>query len=293
MALWQANRVRDALMQAFGFEADDVVIEVISTSGDRIQDRPLREVGGKGLFVKELEQALLEGAIDFAVHSLKDVETQLPEGLQIGAVLPREDVRDALIAPGADSIDALPKGAVIGTSSLRRQAQLKRLRPDLEVVNMRGNVETRLDKIARGEVDATLLAMAGLKRLGLKGEASAVLEPEVMLPAVGQGAIAVEIRNDAMIAFLNQLIDSDSDWETFAEREMLAALGGSCHTPVGGLARISGDRLHLRGLLLAPDGSAAFAVERQGPYEEAEAMGRDAGEELRAQAGEDFMARLE
>ena len=185
MALWQANRVRDSLMEALGFEAEDVVITVITTSGDRIRDRPLREVGGKGLFAKEIEEALLEGAIDMAVHSLKDVEAVLPDGLLIAAVLPREDVRDALIAPGAGSIDDLPKGAVVGTSSLRRQAQLKRMRPDFEVVSFRGNVETRLGKIDRGEADATLLAMAGLKRLGLESHANAVLEPDVMLPAVG------------------------------------------------------------------------------------------------------------
>jgi hydroxymethylbilane synthase len=262
----------------------------IRTTGDRITDRPLAEVGGKGLFCKELEAALLERRIDLAVHSVKDLPTWLPDGLVLAAILPREDPRDVLIAKVPGGLDGLPRGAVVGSASLRRQAQLLGRRPDLRVVNLRGNVGTRLRKLEAGEVDATLLALAGLKRLGLAPAGAEVLPPEVMLPAVGQGAIGVECRADdaPLRTLLAALDDAPSSICVRAERALLAALDGSCHTPIAGHATCAGEDLMLRALVARADGSRCLRAERRGPCADGEALGRDAGLELKARAGPGF-----
>src|SRR5689334_18877765 len=235
--------------------AGEIEIVTIRTSGDRIQDRPLAEAGGKGLFVKEIEEALLTGAIDLAVHSAKDMPTVLPDGLMLAACLPREDVRDAFISRKAASLRDLPHGAVVGTASLRRQAMVRRLRPDVSVVPLRGNVETRLKKLDAGEVDATLLALAGLKRLGLADKATALLEPDEFLPAVGQGAITIEARHDdaRTRALLAAIDHADTSVALAAERAFLAVLDGSCRTPIAGHALVTGERVSFRGLILRPD----------------------------------------
>lgn len=290
LALKQAHELGDRLQAAHGLVASDIVIEVIKTSGDRIQDRPLSEVGGKGLFTKEIEDALSRGAIDVAVHSMKDVATMLPDGLTISCLLPREDVRDAFLSFKAADFTGLPAGAVVGTSSLRRQAQVKLLRPDLSVVQFRGNVETRLRKLGEGLADATLLAMAGLKRLGMADRATSILEPESMLPAVAQGAIGIEVRQDdtEMQTLLAPLNDVVTALCVVAERAFLAKLDGSCKTPIAGLATYDGTRLRFRGQILAPDGSESFATERTGAAKEAAAMGADAAAELLQRAGPKF-----
>ncbi len=298
LALAQANEVRARLASADPeLAAEDAVeIVVITTTGDRIQDRTLADIGGKGLFTKEIEEALLAGRIDAAVHSMKDVPTWLPEGLEIGAILPREDPRDALFSAGGQDLAGLPAGAVVGTASLRRQAQVLMARPDLKVVPFRGNVQTRLRKLAGGEVDATLLAMAGLNRLGMSGEVSAVLAPEVMLPAVAQGAIGIEVRADDEVTrgYLDALDDPDSAIRVAAERACLAVLDGSCRTPIAAFAELEagGARLRLRALVALPDGSQAHRAERRGPASEAVALGRDAGAALRAAAGPAFFTAL-
>jgi hydroxymethylbilane synthase len=290
LALAQAQMVRGELAAAHGLAEDAIEIRVIKTTGDTIQDRPLAEMGGKGLFTKEIEQALLDGAIDLAVHSAKDMVTVLPAGLLLAACLPREDARDVLISRTAKSIAELPQRATVGTASLRRQAQVKMLRPDLNVVPLRGNVETRLKKIAAGEADATILALAGLKRLGLERAAAAVLEPDAFLPAVGQGAIAIETRVDddttrRLVAAIN---DAATLTAVSAERAFLAVLDGSCKTPIAGHARISGAQLSFRGLIAKPDGSKSFETARQGAAADATALGADAGRELKARGGTDF-----
>ena len=273
-----------------------VEIVVIRTAGDQVQDRTLAEIGGKGLFTKEIEEALIDGRIDAAVHSMKDVPTWLPEGLAITAVLPREDPRDALCSAVGDSLAALPAGAVVGTASLRRRAQVLLARPDLEVTPLRGNVETRLRKLAEGRVDATLLAVAGLKRLDMSDSITAVLEPEQMLPAPAQGAIGVETRADdaGTRGVLEALNDPASALRVAAERACLEVLEGSCRTPIGALAETSedGEALRLRVLICMPDGSQARRAERRGAIADAVSLGRDAGAELRAAAGPAFFAAL-
>ncbi len=303
LALAQAREVRARLGAAHAELEPEAAVEivVIKTTGDTVQDRTLAEIGGKGLFTKEIEEALLEGRIDAAVHSMKDVPTWLPEGLAIAAVLPREDPRDALVSARGDSLAALPRGAVVGTASLRRQAQVLLARPDVKVVPFRGNVQTRLHKLAEGEVDATLLAVAGLKRLGLAERITAVLEPEVMLPAVAQGAIGVETRADDgdTRGFLEALNDRTSALRVTAERACLEVLDGSCRTPIAALAEILGTapgdasgEIRLRGLVCLPDGSAAHRAERRGSLADAEALGREVGAELRGAAGPAFFAAL-
>jgi hydroxymethylbilane synthase len=292
LALAQAREVGERLAAAHGPGRCTVEVRVIKTSGDRIQDRPLSEVGGKGLFTKEIEEALLAGEIDLAVHSLKDLETRLPAGLAIAAVLPREDVRDAFISPVAASLAQLPAGAVVGTSSLRRQAQVRRLRPDLEVVPFRGNVETRLDKLGRGVAQATLLACAGLKRLGLEHRITARIPVEEMLPAVAQGAIGLQTREGdqatrALVAALDHL---QSRQAITAERAFLARLDGSCRTPIAALATLKGALVHFRGMLLTPDGRRSVDITRDGPAADAAALGDDAGAELLSRAGPDFLS---
>jgi hydroxymethylbilane synthase len=292
LALVQAREAQGRLAAACGLPAEAIDITVIRTTGDRIQDRPLTEAGGKGLFTKEIEDALLCGAIDLAVHSSKDMTTVLPGGLVLSAFLPREDARDAFISRIAKSLCDLPPGATVGTASLRRAAMVKRLRPDLKIVPLRGNVETRLRKIDAGEADATLLAVAGLKRLDLLWAATALLDIDEFLPAVGQGAIGIETRADdaATRALLAKINDADTAAAVAAERAFLAVLDGSCRTPIAGHARIDNDRIRFRGMIAKPDGSAAFEVTREGPRSDAEKLGADAGRELKARGGDDFFA---
>jgi hydroxymethylbilane synthase len=290
LALAQAYAVRDRLAAAHGWAPDAIEIRTIRTSGDLIQDRPLADAGGKGLFTKEIEQALLDGGVDLAVHSAKDMPTVLPDGLMIAACLEREDVRDAFISRKAGNLRALAGGSVVGTSSLRRQAQVRRLRPDLAVANFRGNVETRLRKLEEGVADATLLALAGLKRLGLAHAATTILPVEEFLPAVGQGAIAIETRAaDARVRDLISAVDhADTSTALAAERAFLAVLDGSCRTPIAGHAEISAQSLQFRGLILRPDGSEAHETACGGSRNDAAAIGAEAGRELKRLAPADF-----
>ena len=294
LALAQANDVRTRLIAAHGLQDDAVTIRVIKTSGDTIQDRPLSEVGGKGLFTKEIEEALLANEIDLAVHSMKDVPTVLPDGLIISTILEREDPRDAFISLKYATLSAMPPATVVGTSSLRRQAQVQRARPDLKVINFRGNVQTRLSKIAGGVADATFLAMAGLNRLGLADRATAAIDTSIMLPAVAQGAVGIEIRaHDAAtaqaLAPLNHTITAIC---VTAERAFLAKLEGSCRTPIAGLAELSGSTLTFRGEILTPDGKACHATAHTGPADQAAQIGTDAAQVLLERAGPEFFKAL-
>lgn len=296
LALLQAEEAKARLIAAHPELAAEGAVEIvpIRTTGDRVRDRALAEIGGKGLFTKEIEEALYDGRIDIAVHSMKDVPTWLPNWSAIVAILEREDPRDAFFSPHATSIAGLPRGAMLGSASLRRRAQVLALRPDLEVGLLRGNVQTRLAKLAAGEVDATLLALAGLNRLGQAEMATAVLDPEEMLPSAGQGAIGLQVRaGDARTRALAEAVDhGPSSIRVAAERACLDILDGSCRTPIGALAEIEGDALRLRALVAEPDGSRLFRAERRGPLCDAVALGADAGRELRALAGEDYFAAL-
>lgn len=294
LALAQVYELRDRLMASCDLSEKQFHIEIIKTSGDMIQDKALSEFGGKGLFTKEIEEALLDGRIDMAVHSMKDMPTVLPEGLEISCLLPRADVRDAFISPKAARLADLPEGAVVGTSSLRRQAQVKNLRPDLEVITYRGNVETRLRKLEEGVADATLLAVAGLKRLGMTDKITSYLDTGEMLPAIAQGAIGVEIRQDDtdMRMLLQSVHHQPTEICVSAERAFLARLDGSCRTPIAGLAELDCDRLTFRGMVLSPDGTQAFETSREGPASEAVSLGSDAAAELLKRAGADFIAAL-
>ena len=292
LALYQAGLVRDRLCAAYAELAVEGAIELvpIRTTGDRVQTRLLAEIGGKGLFTKEIEEALLDGRIDIAVHSLKDMETYLAAGLEIGCVLPRDDPRDVIVSRGGATLTELPNGAKVGTASLRRTAQVLRARPDLAVVPIRGNVDTRLNKLAAGEVDALVLALCGLERLGKRDVASEILSSEQMLPAVGQGALAVECRagDTAVKQLLAPLNDAASAACVAAERAMLAALDGSCRTPIGGLATIGGDRLRLDGLLLSEDGTAERRGRQEGAVSDAVEIGTELGLRLKRDAGPEF-----
>jgi hydroxymethylbilane synthase len=290
LALAQAHETKRRLMAAHGLDEGRFEIRVIKTTGDMILDRPLAEAGGKGLFTKEIEEALLADEIDLAVHSMKDMQTALPPGLVIGATLPREDVRDAFISLKFASLAALPQGARIGTSSLRRQAQIKRIRPDLDVVGFRGNVQSRLRKLAEGVADATFLACAGLNRLGHADRITQAIPTGDMLPAVAQGAIGIEIRaaDDATARLLAPLDHAPTAVCVTAERAFLARLEGSCRTPIAGLAEIDGERLRFRGEILTPDGRIHHSTECSGGTAEAAALGDDAARELLARAGPDF-----
>ena len=292
LALWQAREVRAHLAAAHGVEPEAIAIEAIRTTGDVIQDRPLSEAGGKGLFTKEIEQALLDKAIDLAVHSSKDMPTALPAGLELAACLPREDVRDAFISRKATSLTGLPHGAVVGTASLRRQAMVKRLRPDISVVTFRGNVDTRLKKLDDGLVDATLLALAGLKRLGREAAATAVLEVDAFLPAVGQGAIGIEAReaDTRTRDLLTKINHNETLMALYTERAFLAVLDGSCRTPIAGHARIEDGNILFRGMILRPDGSEVHETARRGAVRDGAMLGADAACELRGRAAPDFFA---
>jgi len=291
LALVQAHQLRDRLIAAHRLKPDDFDITIIKTSGDIITDKPLAEFGGKGLFTKEIEEALIESRIDVAVHSMKDMPTKLPDGLEISCMLPREDVRDAFISPTAPSLMELRKGAVLGTSSLRRQAQVKKLRPDLKVIPYRGNVGTRLQKLEDGVAEATLLAYAGLRRLEMEDRATSVIETSEMLPAIAQGAIGVETRigDERMASYLSALHDEVTVICVDTERAFLAELDGSCHTPIAGLARLEDGKLHFRGEILRPDGSQFFETDRIGTKNDGIEMGIDAARELLDVAGPDFL----
>src|SRR5438128_10967767 len=292
LALAQASQAAQLISSSASLAPESIKVDVIRTTGDVIRDRPLAEAGGKGLFTKEIEEALSAGAIDLAVHSAKDMPTILPPGLVIAAVLPREDARDVFISPKAKTLAELPAGATVGTASLRRQALVKRLRGDLAVVPMRGNVETRLRKLAAGEVDAIVLALAGLKRLGLADAATAVIPVDDFLPAVGQGIIAIEARGDdeRALALLAAVNHADTAAALTAERAFLAVLEGSCRTPIAGHATVAAGRLRFRGLIAKPDGSGVFETKRQGAAADAVRLGAEAGRELKQRAGADFFA---
>ena len=289
MALQQTSLVRDRLAAIYPDLRETEAIEIVTirTTGDRVQDRLLAEIGGKGLFAKEIEEALIAGTIDLAVHSLKDLETWLPDGLVIACVLPRDDPRDALLSVKSTNLASLPEGARVGTASLRRQAQLLRYRRDLSIVPVRGNVNTRIRKLEVGEVDALVLALCGLERLGKGDLATEILPREIMLPAVGQGALAIECResDEALRRLLEPLHDQVSAACVDAERAMLAALDGSCRTPIAGLAQIADDRLTIEGLLLNADGSNEIRGRLEGDRRDAVALGNELGCELRHQAG--------
>ena len=286
----QAHETRDRLVAAHRLVATTFEIVPISTSGDRIQDRPLSEVGGKGLFTKEIEEALLDGRIDFAVHSSKDMATVLPAGLELSVFLPREDPRDAFIGRAVLAIAELPDGATIGSSSLRRQALLRRIRPDVRVVTFRGNVQTRLRKLEEGQVDGTLLANAGLRRLGLDQVITELLPVESFPPAPGQGAICVETRTgDRRIAELLAPINHAPTGAALAcERAFLATLDGSCRTPIAGHATVDGELLRFSGLVITPDGREWYDIAAEGSIVDANRIGRDAGAAIRARAGAKF-----
>ena len=294
LALAQAHETRDRLTAAHGLAPDAFDIVVIKTTGDRIIDRPLKDIGGKGLFTKEIEDALIAGQIDIAVHSMKDMPTIQPEGLVIDCLLPREDVRDAFVSPHTDSIAGLAAGAVVGTSSLRRRAQLAHRRPDLHLVEFRGNVQTRLRKLDDGIAVATFLAMAGLSRLDMLHVARGPIDPAEMLPAVAQGAIGVERRADDEVAamLLAAIHHGPTGHRIAAERAFLARLDGSCQTPIAGLAEIRDDTLLLRGEILRPDGSAAISGHREGSLHDGPSMGADLAQELLDRAGAGFFDHL-
>jgi hydroxymethylbilane synthase len=284
---------------ALGYAPEAFVADVITTTGDRVQDRRLADIGGKGLFAKEIHEALADGRIDFAVHSLKDLETELPPGIILACTMKREDARDAVIfrqglaADPGDPWAALPAHAVIGTSSMRRQAQLLHARPDLQMALFRGNVRTRLDRTREGRVDATMLALAGLRRLGLAGEADAVLDPEAMVPSAGQGIVGITVRqSDARLAELLAAIeDPEAKAVSQAERALLAALDGSCRTPIGGHARLLPDGvLHLTGLVARGDGSFLLKRSATAAASEAERLGRELGASLRRDSPGDIFA---
>jgi len=290
LALAQASETRARLMAAHGLPEEAFEIVVISTTGDRIQDRALSEAGGKGLFTKELEEALYDNRIDFAVHSSKDMPTVLPEGLEISAYLEREDVRDVFIGASVKRLVDLPQGAKLGTSSLRRQALALKLRPDLDVQVFRGNVQTRLRKLEAGDVDGTMLALAGLKRLKLEHVATDTMASESFPPALGQGAICIESRiGDERVGKLLAPINHRPTGAALeCERAFLGALDGSCRTPIAGLATIEGDRISFSGMILTPDGRQSHEISAEGAVADARSIGHDAGMRIRARVGEDF-----
>lgn len=290
LALAQAYETRRRLGVAFDLTDECFEIVVIKTTGDKIIDRPLKEIGGKGLFTREIEQDLLSGAIDIAVHSMKDMPVEQPAGLLLETYLPREDVRDAFVSHAHQRLEDLPAGTVVGTSSLRRKAQLQHKRPDLTVVEFRGNVQTRLKKLEDGVAACTFLAMAGLNRLDMSRVANSAIDTEQMLPAVAQGAIGIERRanDESTAAMLSAIHDTPTGQRLAAERAFLAELDGSCETPIAGLAELNGSQLRLRGEVLRPDGSEAIGEDVTGPIESGAEMGREMARKLLAQAGDGF-----
>ncbi len=294
LALAQAHETRRRLSKAFDLPEDAFEIVVIKTTGDNRAmidaDRPLKEIGNKGLFTKEIEEAMLRGDIDIAVHSTKDMPVEQPEGLVLDTFLPREDVRDAFISPHLSSINDLPEGAVVGTSSLRRRAQLLHRRPDLQVVEFRGNVQTRLKKLGDGVAECTFLALAGIRRLKMDDVPATAISTDDMLPAIAQGAIGIERRSDDIRAgeMLEAIHHAETGLRLSAERSLLAGLDGSCETPIAGLAEIEGSRLRLRGEVLRPNGADAISDEESGAAEDAVEMGRAMASRLLSRAGDGF-----
>ena len=290
LALAQAYETRKRLTNALNISEDSFEIVVISTSGDRILDRPLKEVGGKGLFTKEIEQDMLDGKIDIAVHSMKDMPVEQPDGLTLGCYLPREDVRDAFVSSRYKNVNELPSGSKVGTSSLRRKAQLKFSRPDLEVVEFRGNVQTRLKKLKDGVATCTFLAMAGLNRLGLEEVAQSTMNPNEMLPAIAQGAIGIEWREeDEQISdILKKIHHEETGQRLNTERAFLAELDGSCQTPIAGLAIIEGSSLKFTGQVLRTDGSESISETAFGDIEDGPRLGREMAQKILSQAGPEF-----
>ena len=290
LALAQAHETRARLMAAHDLPEAAFEVVVIKTTGDRVLDRPLKEIGGKGLFTREIEESLASGGIDIAVHSMKDMPTLQPDGLVLDCYLPREDVRDAFVSDKVARIAELAAGQVVGTSSLRRRAQLLHRRPDLRVVEFRGNVQTRLRKLAEGVADCTFLAMAGLNRLGMARVAQSAIEPAEMLPAIAQGAIGIERRegDTRTAALLEPIHDAETGRRLAAERAFLARLDGSCETPIAGLAELDGTTLRLRGEILRPDGSEALAEDESAPVEDGTELGRALAGRLLAHAPAGF-----
>ncbi|MBK8007670.1 MAG: hydroxymethylbilane synthase [Rhizobiales bacterium] len=286
LALAQATAVRAALGKAHRIAADDIEIVALKTTGDMERERSFAESGGKGIFTKEIDEALLSGQVDLAVHSAKDVQTILPEGLVIAAAPPRADPRDAFLSTKAKSLETLPRGAKLGTASVRRQALALRLRPDLQISLLRGNVQTRMDKMKAGECDATILAYAGLQRLGLTAHATQVLDPMRYPPAVAQGIIAIEARSDdrKTKALLSAITHAESFAALVTERAFLLALDGSCRAPIAGHAKIERGRLRFVGLVITPTGRDFAGVSHEGNIRDAERIGREAGEYLLARA---------
>lgn len=290
LALAQAYETRNRLMAAHGLPEEMFEIVALTTKGDRITDRSLAEIGGKGLFTAELEEQLASGELDFAVHSSKDMPTVLPDGLFLSAFLPREDVRDAFVGAAAPRLVELPHGATVGSSSLRRQALIRRLRPDLNVITFRGLVDTRLRKLAEGQVDATLLAFAGLKRLGKQDVPTELLDPKDFPPAPAQGAICIESRigDERVNTLLEAINDRTTHDAVTCERAFLGALDGSCRTPIAGHATSEDGKIHFYGMILTPDGSRFHDISSEGNATDAERIGREAGEAVRAKAGTVF-----
>jgi hydroxymethylbilane synthase len=290
LALAQAYETRKRLIEALNASEDSFEIIVISTSGDRILDRPLKEVGGKGLFTKEIEQDMLDRKIDIAVHSMKDMPVKQPDGLTLGCYLPREDVRDAFVSSNFKNVSDLPSGSKVGTSSLRRKAQLKFSRPDLEVVEFRGNVQTRLKKLKDGVASCTFLAMAGLNRLGLEEVAQSAINPSEMLPAIAQGAIGIEWRKEdkQITDILKKIHHTETEQRLNAERAFLAELDGSCQTPIAGLAVIEGSSLEFTGQVLRTDGSESIFETASCNIEDGPELGREMAQKILAQAGPKF-----
>ncbi len=292
LALWQAEHVAERLQRTFPGCRTELI--KMTTQGDKILDAPLAKIGGKGLFVKELEQGMLDGLADIAVHSMKDVPVAFPDGLHLAAILSREDPTDAFVSTRYASLQDLPATARIGTSSLRRQCQIKELYPDAEILSLRGNVNTRLAKLDAGEYDAIILASAGLKRLGMAERISQCLDTSVSLPAIGQGAIGIECRIDdpEINRMVNALHDSETGLCVAAERAMNACLNGGCQVPIAGFARIQGEQLFMRGLVGSPDGSVIYRAERTGGLDTAEAIGRTIAEDLLAQGADKILQAL-
>lgn len=292
LALWQTNHVRDALCRAHP-ELQIEIVE-ITTKGDKILDTPLAKIGGKGLFVKELENCLLEGRADIAVHSMKDVPIELPKGLTLPIIMRREDPYDAFVSNHYPNLAALPKTAIVGTSSLRRQSQLLALRPDLQIRSLRGNVGTRLNKLDNGDYDAIVLAAAGLKRLGMAERIREVLKPDIILPAIGQGAIGIECRqNDAQtLELISVLNDTPTQQRIIAERALNERLGGGCQVPIGGFAQIDEDGLHLQGLVGDIQGKQVIRHTIHGPIDLGDQLGKQLGNELLAQGADKLLQNL-
>jgi hydroxymethylbilane synthase len=293
LALAQTKEACNRLASVYGSEIS-FETRIIKTSGDKIQDRALAAAGGKGLFTKELEEALLDETIDLAVHSMKDMPAILPAGLEIACLLPREDVRDAFISPIAQSLNELPEGAIVGTASVRREAFIRHRRPDLKTVLFRGNVETRLRKLDSGEAHATLLAAAGLNRLGFADRITRLIPVDEILPAPAQGAIGIEIRarDSRMRALIAAIHDDATGIAIEAERAFLGELDGSCRTPIAALARTKGEGLTLKGMILTPDGARVYETTREGSFSKAAALGKDAARELLERGGQDVFRHL-